>query len=162
GRAVALKYLRRFDEALACFDKALLCDPASPHIKNNKGALLLLLGEYGQGLELYEFRWSDTGIAKDLLRLPVPVWDGGDLSRRSIVVFDEQGHGDAIQFARYLPDLAARGANVAYLCRSHLHRLFNGLEGPIRLIDRIAGAGPFDYQIAQSSLPRAFGTRLET
>ncbi len=162
GRAVALKYLRRFDEALACFDQALLCDPASSHIKNNKGALLLLLGEYGQGLELYEFRWSDTGIAKDLQQLSIPVWDGGDLSGRSIVVYDEQGHGDAIQFARYLPVLAARGANVAYLCRSHMHRLFNGLRTPIRLVDQVAALGPFDYQIALSSLPRAFGTRLDS
>jgi tetratricopeptide (TPR) repeat protein len=48
GRAVALKYLRRFDEALACFDTVLLCDPSSPHIKNNKGALLLLRGDFAR------------------------------------------------------------------------------------------------------------------
>jgi len=162
GRAVALKHLRRFDEAFASFDTVLLCDPASPHIKNNKGALLLLRGDFGQGLELYEYRWAGAGTAKDLTRLPVPVWDGEDLFGRRIAIVDEQGHGDAIQFARYLPLLVKRGADVTYFCRSRLHRLFRGLECPIRLVDRFEGEGPFDYQIALSSLPRAFGTRLET
>jgi hypothetical protein len=162
GRAVALKYLRRLDEALACFDKALLYDPASPHIKNNKGALLLLRGEFAAGLELYERRWAGAGTAKDLSKLPVPVWNGEDLSGRHIAVFDEQGYGDAIQFARYLPLLADRGADITYFCRSWLHRLFSGLEPPVRLADRFEDEGPFDYQIALVSLPRAFGTRLET
>jgi tetratricopeptide (TPR) repeat protein len=162
GRAVALKYLRRLDQALACFDKALLCDPASPHIKNNKGALLLLRGEFATGLELYEHRWAGAGTAKDLAKLPVPVWNGEDLSGRHIAVFDEQGHGDAIQFARYLPFLAESGANVTYFCRSWLHRLFAGLKLPVRLADRFEGEGPFDYQIPLVSLPRAFGTRLDT
>jgi tetratricopeptide (TPR) repeat protein len=139
GRAVALKYLRRFDEALDCFDVTLACDPASPHIKNNKGALLLLRGEFEHGLELYEFRWSDAGIAKDLLKLPIPVWNGERLLGRHIVVFDEQGHGDAIQFVRYLPLLAGRGANVTYFCRNRLHRLFRGLDGSIRLVDSLEG-----------------------
>jgi Glycosyltransferase family 9 (heptosyltransferase) len=81
---------------------------------------------------------------------------------RRIAVFDEQGHGDAIQFARYLPLLAGRGADVTSFCRGRLHRLFRGLDCPIRLADGFEGEGPFDYQIALSSLPRAFGTRLET
>lgn len=162
GRAVALKYLRRYEEALEFFDRALLCDPVSPHIKNNKGALLLLRGDFAAGLELYEYRWSEAGTAKDLAKLPAPVWNGEDLLGRRIAVFDEQGHGDAIQFARYLPLLAARGADVTYFCRARLHRLFRGLECPIRLVDRFDGEGPFDFQIALSSLPRAFGTRLET
>jgi tetratricopeptide (TPR) repeat protein len=162
GRAVALKYLRRFGEALDCFDAALALSPDSPHIKNNKGALLLLRGDFEAGLELYEYRWSATGTAKNLLKLPVPVWSGENLSERRIVVFDEQGHGDAIQFARYLVLLAQQGAHVTYLCRRQLHRLFEGLEEPVCLIDRIDADGRFDYQIALSSLPRAFGTRLDT
>jgi tetratricopeptide (TPR) repeat protein len=162
GRAVALKYLRRFDEALECFDAALAYDPAAPHIKNNKGALLLLLGDFAQGFELYEYRWSGAGTAKDLAKLPVPIWNGEDLSERRIAVIDEQGHGDAIQFVRYLALMASWGADITYLCRSRLHRLFNGLEMPVRLADRFEGESPFDFQIALSSLPRVFGTRLET
>ena len=162
GRAVALKYLRRFGEALDCFDTALAASRDSPHIKNNKGALLLLRGDFAEGLELYEHRWSGAGTAKDLAKLPVPIWNGEELSGRRIVVFDEQGHGDAIQFARYLVLLARRGAHVTYDCRRHLHRLFKGLEEPVCLVDRIEADAAFDYQIPLSSLPRAFGTRLET
>lgn len=162
GRAVALKYLCRFEEALAGFDKAIALDAASPHIKNNKGALLLLQGNFEQGLDLYEFRWSNAGTAKDLAKFDAPLWNGEDISGRSITVLDEQGHGDAIQFARYLPLLAARGAHVTFFCRRHLHRLFRCLGPSIRIMDTLAGEARFDFQIALSSLPRAFAARLES
>lgn len=162
GRAVALKYLRRFDEALDCFDAALAIRSDSPHIKNNKGALLLLCGDFAQGLELYEHRWCGAGTAKDLAKLPVPIWNGDDLLGRRIAIFDEQGLGDAIQFARYLILLARHGAIVTYVCRTQLHRLFRALEEPVRLADGVEDGDAFDYQIGLSSLPRAFGTRIDT
>jgi tetratricopeptide (TPR) repeat protein len=144
GRAVALKYLRRFGEALDCFDAALAISPDSPHIKNNKGALLLLRGDFAQGLELYEHRWCGAGTAKDLAKLPVPIWNGDDLLGRRIVAFDEQGHGDAIQFARYMLLLARRGAIVTYVCPTQLHRLFRALEEPVRLADGVEDGDAFD------------------
>lgn len=162
GRAVALKYLGRFDEALEAFDAALACDPASPHANNNKAALLLLRGNFEQGLELYEYRWIFAGTPKQALTHPVPEWKGENLDGRTIIVFDEQGHGDAIQFARYLLILSELGASVSFFCRKRLHRLFNGLDSPVRIIDCVEPRERFDYQIALSSLPRAFKTRLET
>lgn len=162
GRAVALKYLQRFQESLTAFDAALACDPASPHAKNNKAALLLLLGDFGQGLELYESRWIFPHIAKDRVKLALPEWQGENPAGRRVLVLDEQGLGDAIQFSRYLGLLAERGANVTFLCRKRLHRLFEGLLKPVRVMDRLADEAAFDHQIALSSLPRAFGTRLST
>jgi tetratricopeptide (TPR) repeat protein len=162
GRAIALKYLGRFEEAVAGFDAALACDPASPHARNNKGALLLLRGEFEQGLELYESRWLFAGRAKNMLKLSVPEWTGEDPAGQKIIVFDEQGFGDAIQFSRYLLLLAKRGATVTFFCRKRLHRLLKGLETSIRIVDAIEVEDCFDHQIALSSLPRAFGTRLAT
>jgi len=72
GRAVALKYLGRFEEALEGFDAALACDPSSAHANNNKAALLLLRGDFEQGLELYEYRWFFAETPKQALTHPVP------------------------------------------------------------------------------------------
>lgn len=160
GRAVALKYLERFDEAIDAFDTALACDPASAHINNNKGALLLLRGNFAEGLDLYEYRWSVSGTPKHTLAESVPEWKGEKLDGCSIAVFDELGLGDAIQFVRYLPILAGQGARVTFFCRKKLHRLFKGLGTQITLSAEAGAKERFDYQIALSSLPRAFQTRL--
>jgi len=162
GRAVALKYLGRFETALEGFDAALACDPASAHANNNKAALLLLRGDFERGLELYEYRWILSGMPKYALNHPVPEWQGDDPDGCSIAVFDEQGHGDAIQFARYLLILAGQGANVTFFCRKSLRRLFKGLDGQIKIANDADANERFDYQIALSSLPRAFKTRLAT
>jgi len=160
GRAVALKYLGRFETALEGFDAALACDPASAHANNNKAALLLLRGDFERGLELYEYRWILSGMPKYALNHPVPEWQGDDPDGCSIAVFDEQGHGDAIQFARYLLILAGQGANVTFFCRKSLRRLFKGLDGQIKIANDADANERFDYQTALSSLPRAFKTRL--
>jgi len=162
GRAVALKYLGRFEVALEGFDAALACDPSSAHANNNKAALLLLHGDFEQGLELYEYRWFFAETPKQALTHPVPEWKGEDPDGCSILVFDEQGHGDAIQLARYLLLLSERGARVSFFCRKRLHRLFRGIDGPVRIIDCVEPHERYDYQIALSSLPRAFKTRLAT
>lgn len=161
GRAVALKEQGRFDEALASFDLALNGDPTSSHVQNNKAALLLLCGEFSFGWELYEHRWIFGQTPKHAIKLPIPEWRGEALAGRSIIVFDEQGLGDAIQFARYLFVLAQQGARVGFFCRVGLHRLFRGLTNPISLIKDF-NPKEFDYQIALCSLPRAFETRLAT
>lgn len=162
GRAVALKELSRFDEALAGFDRALACQPASAHAKSNKATLLLSLGEFTPGWDLYEWRWICRQTPKQALNLPIPEWTGETLANRRLLVIDEQGIGDAIQFVRYLPALAERGAKVTFLCRRPLHRLFRGLESPIELSEDLRSAEDADLQIALCSIPRALKTRAST
>ncbi|MEJ0096330.1 MAG: tetratricopeptide repeat protein [Methylocella sp.] len=162
GRAVALKRLCRFDEALANFDAALALEPTSAHVKNNKAALLLLLGDFEAGWDLYEWRWIVGQTPKHALKLAVPEWEGQPLAGKTILVFDEQGLGDAIQFVRFLHLLNEAGAHVAFFCRSGLRRLFRGLAVAVTLIDSLDDIKRFDYQIALCSLPRALKTRLST
>jgi tetratricopeptide (TPR) repeat protein len=161
SRAVALKYVERFDEALAAFDVALAADPNSAHAKNNKAALLLLRGDFARGLDGYEFRWIAADTPKQALARPTPEWAGVTLFGDRILVHDEQGLGDVLQFCRYLPLLVAQGGLVTFQCRPRLHRLLAGVNVPVRL-EADVPAEPFDHQIALSSLPRAFKTRLDT
>ena len=159
---MALKELGRLGEALAAFDAALKLDPQSAHARNNKGAVQLLSEQFGEGWESYEFRWLTNLTPKNKIELPIPEWKGGSIKGAKIVVFDEQGLGDTLQFSRYLLLLVEAGANVTFCCRRKMHRLLGQLSQPVQLIDAIEDAHGFDYQIALSSLPRAFGTRLGT
>ena len=161
GRALAKKQLGRFGEALAGLDAALALDPQSDHARNNKAVLLLQHGDFEAGLDLYESRWILSRTAKRALKLPVPEWEGQALEGKSIIVFDEQGLGDAIQFIRFCLELADLGANVVFFCRKRLHRLFSALSPRIRLVDDIAPGARFDYQIALCSLPRALRIRAD-
>ncbi len=162
GRGVALKELSRFDEALAAFDTAIAQDPASAHAKNNKGALELLRGDFERGLAGYEHRWIVGQTHKFKLEFPVPEWDGVIRAGEKVIVFDEQGIGDTIQFSRYLPMLTAQGLDVTFFCRKPAQRLMKSLPGNIRCLDTFGPDEHFDRQIALSSLPHARGTRLST
>jgi tetratricopeptide (TPR) repeat protein len=159
GRGVALKELARFDEALASFDAALRIDPAHAHSQNNRGALLLLLGDFERGWEGYESRWLKENLPVNALPRVFPEWRGEPLAGKRILVLDEQGLGDVIQFCRYLQKLAEAGADVTFICRKHLHRLLGSLSGNIRFVDAPLAGESFDYEIPLVSLPRAFGAK---
>ena len=91
-----------------------------------------------------------------------PLWDGGDLAGRTLLIHGEQGFGDQIQFARYVPLAAARGGGVIFECAPALARLFTSLAPGIRILPKGAPLPPFDVQTPLMSLPRIFGTTLET
>ncbi|MGO9007373.1 MAG: tetratricopeptide repeat protein [Beijerinckiaceae bacterium] len=162
GRGVALKELCRFDEADEAFDVALAQEPDSAHAKNNKGALQLLRGDFAAGLDGYEFRWLATGVHKRTLNFPIPEWQYPGRAGERVLVYDEQGFGDTFQFSRYLPLMAEAGVAVTFFCRGALVHLMRGIDPRVRVVDHFGREAVFHAQIALSSLPRAFGTRLET
>jgi hypothetical protein len=76
-------------------------------------------------------------------------------------VLNDHGLGDTIQFFRYLPLMAAAGLDTTFVCPARLHRLLSS-KANVRFVNSPPAEEQFDAQIAISSLPRAFGTRLET
>jgi hypothetical protein len=79
-----------------------------------------------------------------------------------VLVYTEQGYGDAIQFVRYVPALAELGATVILESQSSLTRLFQTVEGVKEVIARGEALPVFDFHIALLSLPGNFNTNLET
>ena len=78
----------------------------------------LLRGKYLAGFARYRSRFKEI---KELQRpaLPCPLWKGEDLKgKNDFLVCDEQGYGDTLMLARYLPVLKAKGARVAFSCAS--------------------------------------------
>jgi len=159
-QGIALRDLGRFEEAIAAYSASAEQAPDFAHARVNRGEVLLLTGNFAEGWEDYEYRWINGQPLKRELNLPLAEWEGETKAGDRILVFDEQGLGDVLQYCRYLPLLAERGAVVTFLVRKKLHRLLATLAGNIRLIDLLDDSA-YDYQVSMSSLPRLFKTRFE-
>ncbi len=162
GRGNALLGLNRFDEALESFDRALGIRSDYAEALLCRGLCKLAMGDLPAGWAGYEHRWRiDTPIYSRRLG-DTPDWGGENLRGRSILVYAEQGSGDSIQFARYLPLLAKQGAKVAFLVDDKLLRVLKGFSDNVRLMSSVGPRDRFDFQCALMSLPYRFQTDLAT
>lgn len=122
---------------LAWYQEGLKVDPANPELHRNLGVIHLLLGEYDIGWSEYRWRWKMPGGYRP--RVSSPVWTGQDLRGKKILLYPEQGRGDAIQFVRSAALLRERGAEVLLQCPSDLVSLFSSAPGVDQLLsDRVA------------------------
>jgi Glycosyltransferase family 9 (heptosyltransferase) len=98
------------------------------------------------------------------INFPQPLWLGKQLiDGKTILVHVDEGLGDTIQFVRYVPMLAARGAKVVLVVDDALCPLLSELSGVSKCLSYRTGKFPdFDMYCPMSSLPLAFGTTLET
>jgi tetratricopeptide (TPR) repeat protein len=156
--SLALVKLGRIEEAIEACKKAIFIEPASPVANFNLGAMLLTIGNFRDGWQAYNYRYAMHGEQwlRDEVRA-VP-WTGEALAGKSILILGEQGNGDQIQFARYLPELSNLGARVFYLASERLHRLFLSLGGSVTLLSEIPEDSHFDFQCPLMSLPGVFET----
>jgi Flp pilus assembly protein TadD len=122
----------------------------------------LLAGRYIEGWADYEQRWEWKGFPGTRPNIDAPTWRGQDLTGRHLLVFVEQGLGDVIQFARYLPLLIERGAKVTLLASANLVRLLRGLNAPVEVVVALKTQDAFDFQCALMSLPHWFNTELSS
>ena len=162
NRGGVLKDLKRFDEALTSYFQALSINPKDPEIYWNTGLMLLLLGNFKDGLEFYEWRKK----IRDPLgnrAFPRPLWTGQEnLAGKRILIHEEQGVGDIIQFCRYVQRLEAQGAHVIFAVAQRHSKLMAtlGRTIEIRAIENMAL--DFDFHCPLISLPKAFNTDLAT
>lgn len=155
--ALALMGLGRSEEAIDACRKAIALEPESPVPRFNLASVQLSLGNFREGWPDYEQRYAMTGGKWPLEAARAAPWTGEALTARSILILGEQGNGDQIQMARYLPALRDLGASVAFLLPGRLHRLFATLRGQIELLSELPPNSRFDYQCPLMSLPGAFG-----
>ena len=144
---------------MTAFDRAAAL--GSREAVAGKGCLMLTLGDFENGLEGYEARWLKGKSLSDALGTRFATWKGPGRRGKRVLVLNDHGLGDTIQFFRYLPLMAAAGVDATFVCPPRLRRLLSS-KAKVRFADSPPDGEPFDAQIAISSLPRAFGTRLET
>lgn len=112
------------DRAREWLDRAVALEPENRSVRMARATMLLSLGIWEPGLEDYEYRLK-PGAAQQIIRnLPVPRWNGEDISGRAILVVAEQGIGDQVRFLRDLQDLGRLAGRMIVECSARLVPLF--------------------------------------
>lgn len=160
NRGTLLRDMGRTADAAAAYDAALTIDPNHPEANWNKGLVALLRGDFAEGWRRYDGRWQSKVQAGTYLDTPRPQWRGEDIAGKTIFIWQEQGYGDFIQFCRYVPLVAARGARVVLQVPERLHPLIATLKGPFEMVAGDTVPAAFDVHCPLMSLPLAFATTL--
>jgi len=163
GRGSARQALNQQHEALADFERAIALDKSNADAHHNAALACLTLGDYRRGFEQYEWRWQRSGMPARRRNFGRPLWLGEyPLARKRILVAAEQGLGDCVQFARYVPMLADAGATVVLEAPPPLLSLLARLDGVAEVIARGDPLPVFDVYCPVGSLPRALRTEVST
>jgi Flp pilus assembly protein TadD len=157
---LCLQQVGEFDEAFALFGRAIAADPGFAEAWFNRALLRLARGDFAEGWREYEYRWRVPRMEKP--RIAAPLWDGGRLEGRTILLYAEQGFGDAIQFLRYVPQAAARGGRIVLQLHRLLVRSAASLPGEMTIVTPTNRLPEIDVWCPLLSLPLLFGTRLES
>ena len=151
----------RLLEAMATCEAAIRVRPDFAQAHWNRAIATLLSGDLPNGFREYEWRKLHARYGADFPSLPGQPWDGSDPAGRTILVRAEQGFGDAIHFARYLPLIQATGGNPILLCSPALSHLIASMQG-IQAATPTDPLPAYDAWIDQASLPGIFGTALDS
>ncbi len=174
NRANAQSGLGHAEQAIETYARLLEAEPDNAAAHCSRALLLLRLGRMEEGWREYEWRWArQGGFREPRGQFRQPVWRGESPEQLdgTLLVIAEQGLGDIIQFARYVPLLAKAGYDVLFEVLPELTSLFaEGLthEMNIRVIARIdnpvevEGHLAFAAWVGVMSLPERFGTTLDT
>ncbi|MBT3927754.1 MAG: tetratricopeptide repeat protein [Rhodospirillaceae bacterium] len=154
---VTLRDLGRIDAAIEVFDGAITLDGEYADAQWNRALALLLAGDFKRGWPAYEWRWQATAMTPR--NFEQPLWDGGPPEWRTILLHAEQGLGDCLQFIRYAPLVAAKGAKVVVECPAPLVGLLKGCAGVSQVVARGAPLPQFSLHAPLMSLPGLLDTR---
>lgn len=147
---------RDYAAAAAASRRALAIDPGNAEAHCNLALTLLAAGDLAQAWPHWEYRWA--AFAGGVPPFPEPPWRGAALPAGRLLLYGEQGFGDAIQFSRYVPMAAAR-AEVALLVRRPLLRLMRTLAPGLSVHAEGDAVPDYAAQAPLMSLPLAFGTQ---
>jgi tetratricopeptide (TPR) repeat protein len=149
----------RFEEAISSYRWALTLDPQQANAHAGVGILYLLHANFEQGWSEYE--WRLLMAESRHVAPPGPAWDGSNPAGLKILVYGEQGFGDALQFCRYLPTLRERGATISLRITAPVAGLLADNMPGIDVSSE-PGLPSYDCHCALLSLPHRFQTRLNT
>lgn len=150
------------EDAAECFLAILALDPDNAGAHMGLGQVLLADGEFAPGWIEYEWRNRLPEAQGRVPPINAAAWNGMVLPRGRLLVVCDQGFGDAIQFARYLPLAAAKVKELVLVCSPELETLFARVPGVARCCHRWADIPGFSAHALISSLPGLLRTEIDS
>jgi len=151
---------QKLDLALQTAQEGLEKFPQDPEIHIQHAFSLLAKGDYPNGFKAFQWRWQGDEI--NLPDFEFPQWSGQDLQGKTLLVTPEQGFGDTVLMARFLPALARRGATIKMVVKPPLQNLFKELSQYFSLANTKADIADCDYWTPMMDLPLHLGTTLDS
>ena len=161
NKGVALQELNNLTEAIKSYRTATHLDPENAEAHRNLAMALLKRGEFEEGWKEFEWRWKTAHFASIRRDWNKPLWNGEPCTGKTILVHAEQGFGDTFQMARYLPELAGRGAKVIVEAPDTVGEVLQSAGGIERIIPPGTTLPDHDFHIPMMSLPGAFNTTFD-
>ena len=156
---LAMIYSRqgRHDEAITAARKAWKLGPEKPENELGLGFALMFGGHYAEGLERFEarFDYKLTGYKS----WPYPKWDGANTG--TLIVVSEQGFGDAVSMARFIPAAAQRVKRLLFVVQPELVKLLGkalvSIAPNVQVLPYLKDFPQADAWTAVGSLPTSLG-----
>lgn len=149
------------ESAIPFLQHAFKLDPKNVTAHFNLAVAYLITGDYARGWPAYEARWQYEHLAGTEPKHAQPRWRGEDIKGKTILVIGEQGHGDNIQFCRFLYNLHVGGARIKLQVTDGLIPILSSSP----LLEKVGSysddMGDFDYWIPIMSIPGVLGVTLE-
>ena len=150
------------DACIAAARHALDLRPNLPQAHMKLGQALLIKGDLGPGWDHYEWRYQIPGAAPLMPKSDRPQWDGRALGAgERLLLVGDQGFGDVVMFARYIPWVMERCQELAVACSAEVEPTLRRMFPTVQLITRWDLIGPFNCYCPFSGLPRLRGTRVD-
>jgi hypothetical protein len=149
-------------EAIASAERAIALAPELPGCHFGLAEASLLVGDLARGWREYEWRWRLAGVPPLTPGLDLPAWDGAVLSEGRLLLVADQGFGDGVQFARFIPWARERCGDLVIAASREMQPLLAQVAPGVKLFEAWAEASGCDAVCPLSSLPGLAGVRLET
>jgi tetratricopeptide (TPR) repeat protein len=163
NRAACLDDLARPEEALANYNTALALKPDYGDAHWNLAINRLRVGDFKTGWAEAEWRLRAPSLRVHRRHWNRPLWLGSEpIAGKTLLLFNDEGLGDAIQFCRYIPHLAERGAKVVLEIDGPLKELLSSVAGLTQCVAKGGALPDHDFHCPLMSLPLAFGTTIDT
>lgn len=153
------KEVGRLDDAVAAYRLSVCIQPDRASTHWNLSLALLSAGYLEEGFAEYEWRWLYDGFPSRRRNFPQPMWDGAPLDGRTLLVHAEQGMGDHLQFARFIPEIAKQNGRVIVECHEPLMRLFEHYADKVEIVERLKEPSDFDLHLPLLSAPLVLGVK---
>jgi len=156
--SIALRASGQFAAALKHSRIALRLSPKLHTAHTHYSLLLLQQGKLRTGFKEYDWRyWRYAGHQSERR------WNGKNFVNKTLLVFDEQGLGDTLQFIRYLPYVKKLGGSIIFETQRPLFNLLRNFPGVDHITERnTRSPAAYDSVVPLMSCPKVFGATLTT